>query len=188
MRITGGQAKGIPLKTPHGDLVRPATDGMRQAVFSTLAALIPQAQVLDLFAGSGSYGLEALSRGAGFCTFVEKSPKALTCLRQNLVSVSKALGRAPNDCGHLIASDVTSVSAVPGTVPNLVFIDPPYEIIEELAGVLFEKLSLLLEADPDPVILFEMPGEIELGPKGWTCVKRLGKGRRQPSVCFFKRA
>ena len=64
MRISGGAARGIQLAVPKGDAVRPATDGMRQGVFSSLAGLIPGAQFLDLFAGSGAYGLEALSRGA----------------------------------------------------------------------------------------------------------------------------
>ncbi len=59
MRITGGLARGIPLILPKGDAVRPATDALRQAVFSSLAARVPAARFLDLFAGSGAYGLEA---------------------------------------------------------------------------------------------------------------------------------
>src|SRR5258705_11275862 len=64
MRISGGVARGIPLVVPKGDAVRPATDGMRQAVFSSLGGRVVDACFLDLFAGSGAYGLEALSRGA----------------------------------------------------------------------------------------------------------------------------
>ena len=66
MRITGGSARGIPLSLPKGDAVRPATDALRQAVFSSLAARVPGTRFLDLFAGSGAYGLEALSRGAKY--------------------------------------------------------------------------------------------------------------------------
>ena len=93
MRISGGAARGITLVVPKGDAVRPATDGMRQAAFSSLGALVTGAQFLDLFAGSGAYGLEALSRGAAGGVFVEKNAKAAACVRQNLAAVCKSLGR-----------------------------------------------------------------------------------------------
>ena len=97
MRISGGVARGIPLVVPKGDAVRPATDGMRQAVFSSLGARVPGAHFLDLFAGSGSYGLEALSRGAAGGIFVEKNVKAAACVRQNIAVVCKCIGRDPSD-------------------------------------------------------------------------------------------
>ena len=84
MRITGGLARGIPLILPKGDAVRPATDALRQAVFSSLAALVPGATCLDLFAGTGSYGLEALSRGASTCIFVDEHRQANAVIQQNL--------------------------------------------------------------------------------------------------------
>src|SRR3954454_24471036 len=93
MRISGGAARGITLVTPKGDAVRPATDGMRQAVFSSLGARVAGARFLDLFAGSGAYGLEALSRGAIAGTFVEQNGKAVACLRQNIAAVCKSLNR-----------------------------------------------------------------------------------------------
>ncbi len=184
MRISGGQARGIPLVVPKGDAVRPATDGMRQAAFSSLGAIVPGAVFLDLFAGSGAYGLEALSRGASGGVFVEKNAKAAACLRQNLAAVCKSLGR---DATGL---DVFQSDALTGplgdAVPDLVFIDPPYEIIPEVAPVLFARLQEKLAAKPDALVVFEMPGEIDLAPAGWTLVKRLGKGVRQPTVAFFR--
>ena len=93
MRISGGQARGIPLRVPPGDAVRPATDGMRQAVFSSIASRVPGARFFDLCAGSGAYGLEALSRGAAGGVFVEKNAKAVACVRTNLAAVCKSLGR-----------------------------------------------------------------------------------------------
>ena len=93
MRISGGQARGILLVVPKGDAVRPATDSMRQAAFSSLGAFVVGARFLDLFAGSGAYGLEALSRGAAGGVFVEKNAKAAACLRRNLAAVCKSLGR-----------------------------------------------------------------------------------------------
>ncbi len=185
MRITGGNARGIPLTLPKGDAVRPATDAMRQAVFSSIASRVPDARFLDLFAGSGAYGLEALSRGASGGVFVEKNGKTAACIRENIAAVCKSLARDTHDLA-VINADATGVPAT-GDAPDLVFIDPPYDLIAEVAPKLFARLTALLADKPDPVIIFEMPGELELTPEAWTCVKRLGKGARQPTVCFFKR-
>jgi len=185
MRITGGQARGISLRIPKGDLVRPATDAMRQAVFSSIASRIEGSWVLDLFAGTGAYGLEALSRGAAGAVWVEKNAKAASCIRQNIAAVCKSLARDERDL-TVLNLDASAVPDGGGQVPDLVFIDPPYDLIEELAAGLFSRLTALLAPKPDPVIIFEMPGELTLQPLGWTCVKRLGKGVRQPTVCFFK--
>jgi len=183
MRITGGIARGIPLGLPKGDAVRPATDAMRQAVFSSLAARVPGSRFLDLFAGSGAYGLEALSRGAIGGVFVEKSARTADYIRQNIAAVCKSLGRAATDL-QVITADATQV--MPGEAPDLVFIDPPYEIIPEVAPKLFLRLAGLLAAKPEALVVFEMPGGLELSPAGWTCVKRLGKGARQPTVAIFR--
>jgi 16S rRNA (guanine966-N2)-methyltransferase len=191
MRISGGVARGIPLAVPKGDAVRPATDGMRQGVFSSLAALVPGAWFLDLFAGSGAYGLEAVSRGAAGGVFVEQNAKAAACLRQNLAAVCKSVGCDARAL-EIVAGDARSVPVgntfAAGRVPDLVFIDPPYEIIADVAPELFARLARLLAPRPDAVVVFETPGEIELAPPGWTRVKRLGKGARQPTVSFFRRA
>ena len=93
MRITGGQARGISLALPKGDAVRPATDALRQAVFSSLAARVSGMLFLDLFAGSGAYGLEALSRGAAGGVFVERDARTAEFIRRNLAAVCKSLGR-----------------------------------------------------------------------------------------------
>jgi len=183
MRITGGQARGIPLTLPKGDAVRPATDALRQAVFSSLASWVPEARFLDLFAGSGAYGLEALSRGAAGGTFVEQDARTAGFIRRNITAVCRSLGR--DEAGlQVVTADATTV--MPGEAPDLVFIDPPYEIIAEVAPRIFARLGELLAAKPDAIVVFEMPGELELAPAGWTCVKRLGKGGRQPTAAIFK--
>ena len=187
MRISGGTARGVPLQVPKGDAVRPATDGMRQAVFSSLAARLAGARFADLFAGSGGYGLEAFSRGAEGGVFVEKSAKAGACIRQNIASVCRSAGR-PEQALRLLSLDVLTWSPLPGEEPDLVFIDPPYEIIAEAGPRLLARMAETLVPKSDPVIVFEMPGELTLElPTGWTCVKRLGKGARQPTVAFFRR-
>ncbi len=192
MRISGGRARGITLQVPRGDAVRPATDGMRQGVFSSLGARVADARFLDLFAGSGAYGLEAISRGAAGGVFVEQNAKASACLRQNIAAVCKSVGRDPrgSDRGAILAlqADARTVPLGGAAVPDLVFIDPPYEIIEEIAPALFAKLAEVLAPNPEAIVVFEAPGEIDLAPEGWALLKRLGKGARQPTVSFFRRA
>ncbi len=187
MRISGGAARGISLVVPKGDAVRPATDGMRQAVFSSLAARIPGARFLDLFAGSGSYGLEAFSRGAAGGVFVEKNAKAAACLRRNIASVCRSMGKG-DEALRVMPGDAAQAPWPEAAPPDLVFIDPPYELIEALAPRLFLGLTGLLAAHPDPMVVFEAPGGITLEPAGWVGAKRLGKGLHQPSVTFFRRA
>ena len=195
MRISGGEARGIPLVVPKGNAVRPATDGMRQAAFSSLGARVMDARFLDLFAGSGAYGLEALSRGAAGGVFVEQNAKAAACVKKNIEAVCKSLGRDTRGLAVLQA-DARRVPLGPSAgfgqgadaVPDLFFIDPPYEIIPEIAPGLFARLAEALAAKPDALVIFELPGELELAPAGWELLKRVGKGARQPTVAFFRRS
>ena len=187
MRISGGQARGISLMVPRGDAVRPATDGTRQSVFSSLGARVEGAHFLDLFAGSGAYGLEALSRGAIGGVFVEKNAKAIGCIHRNIADVCKSLRRELTGL-TVISADAVAVPLGGAAIPDLVFIDPPYELIPEIAPALFARLAEVLSAKPEALVVFEMPGELELAPSGWTCIKRLGKGARQPTVAFFRRS
>lgn len=187
MRISGGIARGIELQVPKGDAVRPATDGMRQAVFSSLGARVVDARFVDLFAGSGAYGLEAFSRGASGGTFVERNGRALACLRKNIGAVARSVGRDASLL-HAVEADALSMPAGVGDPPSVIFVDPPYEAIAAVAPVLFAKLSASLPAAWDGLVVFEMPGEANVEAAGWSCMKRLGRGARQPSVCFFARS
>src|SRR5580698_420714 len=143
MRISGGLARGIELSVPKGDVVRPATDGMRQAVFSSLAARVAGARFVDLFAGSGAYGLEAFSRGASGGTFVERNAKASACLRTNIAAVCRSMKREGSEL-LAVEADALSLPTGTGAAPDLIFVDPPYEMIGEIAGPLFVKLSAAL--------------------------------------------
>lgn len=160
---------------------------MRQAVFSSLGERVVGAQFLDLFAGSGAYGLEAVSRGAAGGVFVERNAKAVASIRQNIAAVCKSVGRAPTGL-TVLQMDALAAPIGGGRVPSLVFIDPPYEVISEISAPLFARLTDVLAGEPDALVVMEMPGEVELAPTGWTCLKRLGKGARQPTVAFFRRS
>lgn len=125
MRVIAGQYKGRVLKTGQGPGYRPATGRVREAVFSMLEARgvrWPGRRVLDLFAGSGSLAVEALSRGAAFACLVEKSPRLAALIRDNL----RDLG-APAAAWRVEARDVEGfLRAAPKTPFDVVFIDPPY--------------------------------------------------------------
>ncbi len=122
LRVSGGEARGRRLKAPKN--IRPTQGMVKQAIFNMVGAGIDGAQVLDLFAGSGALGIEALSRGASSVTFVDQQPRGLAILRQNL----DALGF--KERARLVRSDVVRwLEASPDAVraADFVFLDPPYE-------------------------------------------------------------
>ncbi|MEJ1974217.1 MAG: RsmD family RNA methyltransferase [Lacunisphaera sp.] len=183
MRITGGQARGIPLALPKGNRVRPATDALRQAVFSSIAGYVPRGAVSRPFRRQRSLRAEALSRGARGGTFVEKDARTAGFIRENLAAVCKSLGRAADGLS-VVTADATTI--MPGEAPDLVFVDPPYETIADVAPGIFSRLAGFLATKPELLEIFEMPGELELAPAGWKSAKRLGKGARQPTAVIFK--
>jgi 16S rRNA (guanine966-N2)-methyltransferase len=183
VRITGGKARGIPLRTGKQSVARPATDRLREAVFSSLGERVIGARFFDLFVGSGAYGLEAWSRGAAGGLLVERNRTLVGAIRQNLEAVARSVGEG-SGAVEVIAADVTRWTTGPGDRADLIFVDPPYELIPRLAPALFDKFNEWLA--PEGMVIFEMPGGIELAPEGWECVKRIGKGRHQPGCCFYQ--
>jgi 16S rRNA (guanine966-N2)-methyltransferase len=118
MRIIAGKAGRIAIKVPSA-VARPTTDFVRQAVFSILGEKVEGARVLDLFAGSGALGLEALSRGAAACTFVDDHRQATQVILENLT-------KARLDGGHAIRSEVGLFLKRDAATYDLIFADPPY--------------------------------------------------------------
>ncbi|HEX2783143.1 MAG TPA: 16S rRNA (guanine(966)-N(2))-methyltransferase RsmD [Ilumatobacteraceae bacterium] len=162
IRVVSGEFGGRKLVVPAGLATRPTTDKVRQAVFNSLdsAGLIDGAAVVDLFAGSGALGIEALSRGSATCVFVERDRAALQALRANI----SALGLT--DRTTIVASDVPAwVPALRGI--DLALIDPPYE---------FDGWGQLLAVLQVPYVVAEAGHEIE-PPTGWDLVKSRRYGR-----------
>ncbi len=122
MRIIAGAWRGRPLTAPAGRTTRPTTDRAREAWMSIVQPSLDGARVLDLFAGSGALGLEALSRGAATATFVESDPRALAALHQNVATLG-AEGRAT----VVRADAVRHVRELDPLAYDLAFADPPYE-------------------------------------------------------------
>lgn len=141
MRVIGGVAKGTRLVAPSGRATRPMTDRIKEALFSTLGRRVT-GYVLDLYAGSGSLGIEALSRGADAAYFVDVSPEALRCVERNL----EASGLASK--GRLYRSDVMAFlkrCAREDLRFDLAFVDPPYSLADAAVFRVLEALFPLLE-------------------------------------------
>ncbi len=122
MRVTGGELRGRRLKVPARG-VRPTADRVRESLFMVLTALLPEARVLDLFAGSGALGIEALSRGAAHCLFVEIDPTAARILAANLAALGLS---ARSEIGVGPAQAWLQRLARAGRHFDLVLVDPPY--------------------------------------------------------------
>lgn len=127
LHIIGGQAKGMRLRAPKGMRTRPTSGRVRTSLFSILGDAVPGARVADLFAGSGALGLEALSRGASFCCFVESARPALTALDANIEHLHMA------DQSEVLRSN--AFAALPLLHEHgpfdLLFLDPPYPLLRQ---------------------------------------------------------
>src|SRR3954454_2222592 len=122
VRVVSGSARGRRLATPEGTDTRPTTDRVKEATFNALGSLdaVAGAEVLDLFAGSGALGIEALSRGAAAATFVDQAPVARRALAANLDRVGLA------DRATVVGADATTFAPRASSAPDLVLADPPY--------------------------------------------------------------
>ncbi len=141
MRVVAGLYRGRRLVAPAGDATRPTSDRVREALFSVLGPSIEGARVLDLFAGSGALGIEALSRGAAAAVFVDRAPAAIKAVRANL----EALG-IEADVRRLEARAALRAASAGSEAYDLVFLDPPYRRAAELGRALSEALPAVLAA------------------------------------------
>ncbi|MFT3950803.1 MAG: 16S rRNA (guanine(966)-N(2))-methyltransferase RsmD [Oscillospiraceae bacterium] len=152
MRVITGSARGKKLKTLDGLDVRPTSDRVKEALFSIVHFQLPGASVLDLFAGSGQLGIEALSRGAAHCVFVDKSVASIDTVKENLTA-----------CGLYSDARVLHMDSLDYLVGaksglDIVFIDPPYRngLVEKALPLLEPKLSC------DAVVICEHEKELVL--------------------------
>jgi 16S rRNA (guanine966-N2)-methyltransferase len=157
VRVIAGAYKGRTLRAPPGRATRPTSDRVREALFSILGD-VSGARVLDLFAGSGALGIEALSRGAAEATFVESSRRAADVVRANL----RAVG---DSASHVRVEDALSYLARADSTYDLVFADPPYSSVTRLGGrlsallpgVLHETSLTVTESDKRAPLRIDLP-------------------------------
>ncbi|MBQ3057925.1 MAG: 16S rRNA (guanine(966)-N(2))-methyltransferase RsmD [Clostridia bacterium] len=152
MRVITGIARGKRLVTPDGSDVRPTSDKVKEALFSALQFDIEGRRILDLFAGSGQLGIEALSRGAESCVFVDNSRASINLVKKNL-EITGLSGNA-----RVIQSDFSSFAAMSRDTFDIVFLDPPYA-----AGMLVDAVKAILPLMSDyGMIICEYPSEVNL--------------------------
>ena len=171
LTVTAGVHRGRRLRVPPG--IRPTTDRVRAAVFDALQGPPPD-RVLDLYAGSGAFGIEALSRGAAYACFIERSRRAAAVIQQNL----NLLGL--HDCGEVVMRDARRATLARGGPFGLVFADPPYA--DDPWVALFDALETPGVLTDDALVVTETSSRTgaPLAPYGWRCLKE----RRQGDTTF----
>jgi 16S rRNA (guanine966-N2)-methyltransferase len=160
VRVVAGRYGGRRLVAPPGDATRPTSDRVREALFSVLGPAIEDARVLDLYAGTGALGIEALSRGAAAAVFVDRAPAAIKAIRANL----EALG-IEADVRRMAAGAALRTAADAGEAYDLVFLDPPYrrsaglgrELSEALPAVLAPGARVVSESDRREPLELSLP-------------------------------
>lgn len=166
MRVVAGEAKGRRLVTPPGPVTRSATERVRMSLFGMLEPEVDGARVLDLFAGAGTIGIEALSRGAAHATFVERDRAALAALRTNLAATRY------EDRATVVGADVLrALDRGIGGPYDLVFCDPPFADVDALSAVLAHR-GLAAALAPEALVIHRImrkhPAAI---PEGATAVR-----------------
>ena len=157
MRVIAGRWKGRVLRAPKGSSTRPTADRAREALFSVLGPL-GGARVLDLYAGTGALGIEALSRGAAWVTFVESGRSALEALRSNV----SALGMEEEVLVVPVPVERASLAVAAHAPYDLVLCDPPWARIEPALAAL-QKLLPALRLGPGGRVVIEHPARSPLG-------------------------
>ena len=151
MRVIAGKARSIPLKTVEGQDTRPTTDRIKETLFNMLQNELADCLFVDLFSGSGSIGIEALSRGARKAILVEKDPKAVACIKENLKKT-----KLENEAVVMATDAVNAIYRLDGGEPaDFIFMDPPYnqqlehQVLEALKGttLMDEYTTIIVEAD-----------------------------------------
>ena len=134
IRITGGENRSRLLETPNTTLTKPTMDKVRAAVFNALGDSVKNSRVLDLFAGSGSYGFEALSRGAKFATFVDSSFEAIKAIKKNAANLDR-------ENVEILNKDVLAFLEQNSQEFDIIFADPPYklDVYESIVKTLIER-------------------------------------------------
>lgn len=182
MRVISGVCKGRPLKAVQGMTTRPTTDKVKESLFNIIGPFFDGGNVLDLFSGSGSLGLEALSRGMEKGVFVEKDPKALQVIKANIQAC-----RMEEESEVLRSDALRSIKMLGGRGVrfDLIMMDPPYKIANSIPSILseIEENQLLAE---DGLIICEHGKELELPEQIGPFVKYRYEKYGITAISFFR--
>ena len=167
IRITGGINRSRKLLTPETGLTKPTMDKVRAAVFNALGDEVVSKNILDLFAGSGSYGFEALSRGAKFVTFVDKQKEAIDVIKRNALALNE-------NRINVVYDDVFSYLENQNQKFDIVFVDPPYKLDAYTKVIeLLENNHLLNE---NTIIILESEKPLDINEDNYKKVKQYNYG------------
>ena len=158
MRVIAGRYRGRRLQAPAGAATRPTSDRVREALFSVLGDRVQGARVLDLFAGSGALGIEALSRGAAEVTFVDSAPAALRAVRANLDAFGATAEVRRADARRFLGGAPSAARQY-----DLVFLDPPYRLAGRLGSELTAALPAVLAPGAAVIAESDRRAPLELG-------------------------
>jgi 16S rRNA (guanine966-N2)-methyltransferase len=137
MRVIAGQFRSRQLRSLKGHALRPTSDRLRETLFNVISARVPDSRFIDVFAGTGAVGIEAISRGAAHVVFIENHPPAASLIQKNLASLEICSGAIVLPLDALRALDRLASAHKPGTPPfGIVFLDPPYAASEDYLRVL----------------------------------------------------
>lgn len=181
MRIISGLAKGRKLLSPVGMGTRPTLDRVKESIFDIIQNEVYGATVLDVFAGTGSLGLEAASRGAKNCYLVDKSPESFGFLRKNIVNLKF---EEICKCFNMDSYNALKEFAAKGIVFNLIFIDPPYmkDMIPQAVEIISEKK--LMASDGLIVTKIDSKEDIYKGTEDIVLTKYKKYGNT--TICFYR--
>lgn len=161
MRVTGGRLKNQILISPNGKQTRPTSERLRETIFNIIQGTTEGKTFLDLYAGSGAVGIEAISRGASFATFIERDRNAIYAINENL----KKLG-LHQQTQLLIGDVIIRIKRLKGRTFDYIFIDPPYgKGLQEITLELIDDLTLLA---PQGIIFVEESANHEWGPPNFS--------------------
>lgn len=180
MRIISGEARGRTLAAPKGMDTRPTLDRVRESLFNILRPWLADARVLDLFAGSGALGLEAVSRGAASAVFVDSARAAQEAVRHNIGVVNAGDRATLLKCDWRAALRRLSAQ---GTEFNLVFLDPPYHM--EHADEMLEMLRTCGVLAADALVVYEHATDTPPDTAAWVTADR--RAYRDTTITFLTR-
>ncbi|MGD0443733.1 MAG: 16S rRNA (guanine(966)-N(2))-methyltransferase RsmD [Edaphobacter sp.] len=164
MRVIAGTYRSRPLSAPRGDKTRPTSDRLRETVFNILAPRIADSRFVDLYAGTGAVGIEALSRGASHVWFAENAAPALASLRKNLATLKIERGFTLEERG--VGAMLQQLGKLQQPI-DIVYLDPPYEAEEEYSGTLnfFGSVRGRAILAPDALVIAEHNSKTKLATR-----------------------
>jgi 16S rRNA (guanine966-N2)-methyltransferase len=176
MRVIGGKARGTRLgRVPAG--TRPLSDRAREGLFSSLGDRVRDARCADLFAGTGAVGIEALSREASRCSFVDSSSAAIRTIRENLARTGLT------DRAEVSRADVGRYLDRPGEPFDLAFLDPPYALVESSVREALEALRARLSEGAIVALTRSSRNTTDVIPVDWSVIRRLAYGDTHVLLC-----